>query len=67
MSKICYVCDKRPSVGNLVSNANNKVKRWIYPNVQKLRFMLTGATQKRVIRDSVCTKCMKAGKVIKVI
>jgi len=63
--RICNICDKRPQVGNLVSHANNKVKRWIYPNVQKMRFSVTGT--KKVVRGSVCTKCLKGGKVQKVI
>ena len=65
MSRICAVCDKRPQVGNLVSHANNKVKRWVYPNVHKMRF--TTPQSNKVKRASVCTKCVKAGKVTKVI
>lgn len=65
MANICSVCDKRPQVGNLVSNANNRVKRWIYPNVQVMRFKLKG--QRTVQRGAVCTKCVKAGKIEKVI
>lgn len=65
MARICDICDKRPTVGNLVSNANNRVKRWIYPNVQKLRYTVTNCT--KVVRGAVCTKCMKAGKIQKVI
>ena len=65
MSNICLICDKRPVVVNNVSNANNKTKRWVYPNVQKIRFTLKG--QKSIKRGPVCTKCLKAGKVEKVI
>jgi large subunit ribosomal protein L28 len=65
MARICDICDKRPHVGNLVSNANNRVKRWIYPNVQKMRYTVSSC--KSVVRGSVCTKCLKAGKVQKVI
>ncbi len=65
MSRICVVCDKRPHVGNLVSNANNKVKRWVYPNVHVVRFSYVG--QSTVNRGAVCTKCVKAGKIEKVI
>jgi large subunit ribosomal protein L28 len=66
MSRICCVCDKRPQVGNLVSHANNRVKRWIYPNVHVIRFSITGRPNK-VMRGAVCTKCVKAGKIQKVV
>ena len=66
MARICDVCDKRPSVGNMVSHANNRVKRWIYPNINKMRYTLAGIPGK-VMRGGVCTKCTKAGKVQKVI
>jgi large subunit ribosomal protein L28 len=65
MARICDMCGKRPQVANLVSHANNRVKRWVYPNTQKIRFTVPG--QARIARGSVCTKCVKAGKVIKVV
>lgn len=65
MANICVICNKRPRVANNVSNANNKTKRWVYPNVHTMRFTLKG--QKSVKRGAVCTKCVKAGKVEKVI
>jgi len=67
MAKICFVCGKGPQVANLVSHANNKVKRWVYPNVQKLRFTLNSAGTGKVVHSNVCTKCMKAKKVHKVL
>ncbi len=66
MAQICSVCNKRPQVGNLVSHAKNRTKRWVYPNVHKMRFTLTGHP-KTVKRGAVCTKCVKAGKIQKVI
>ncbi len=65
MANICFVCDKRPRIVNNVSNANNKVKRWAYPNVHTMRFSLKG--QRSVVRAAVCTKCVKAGKITKVV
>ncbi len=67
MARICDICDKRPTVGNLVSNANNRVKRWIYPNVQKMRYTVSASNSNKVKRGAVCAKCLKAGKVQKVI
>lgn len=65
MANICFICEKRPQVARLVSNANNKTKRWVYPNVHVMRFKLKG--QLNVHRAAVCTKCVKAGKVEKVV
>lgn len=67
MARICVICDKRPQVANLVSHANNKVKRWVFPNVHTMRFKVTGDASNTVKRGKVCTKCMKANKVQKVI
>ncbi len=67
MARICKVCGKGPRVDNLVSHANNKVKRWVYPNVHRVRFVLTNSSNNKVMQGSVCAKCMKAGKIKKVI
>ncbi len=64
MSRICCVCGKGPQVGNIVSHANNKTKRWVYPNVHRMRFTLS-EHDSRVKSGNVCSKCMKAKKVIK--
>ncbi len=65
MANICLVCEKRPRVANNVSNANNKTRRWVFPNIIKMRFSLKG--QSTVNRGAVCSKCVKAGKVEKVV
>ncbi len=67
MSRICDVCGKRPQVKNKVSHANNKVKTWVYPNVHRMRFTETGCSSGKVHAGSVCTKCVKAKKVQKII
>ena len=67
MSRMCAVCGKGPQVGNLVSHARNRVKRWLYPNVHTMRFILVADPRQRVQRGGVCTKCVKAGKVKKII
>ena len=67
MARICAICEKRPRVGNLVSNANNKVKRWLYPNVHTMRFKIVKDPKGLVHRAKVCTKCVKAGKIQKVV
>ena len=40
MARICEITGKRPRVGNNVSHANNKTKRWFYPNLQMQKFYL---------------------------
>lgn len=65
MANICVICDKRPQTAQLVSHANNKTKRWVYPNTHKIRYNHPG--ERSVKRGAVCTKCVKAGKVIKVV
>jgi large subunit ribosomal protein L28 len=57
----CEICGKRPLVGNNVSHANNKTKTRSLPNIQKVRATVNGRTQ----RVRTCTRCLKAGKVVK--
>lgn len=61
MAKVCAICGKKPVAGNNVSHANNKTKRRFLPNLQTVRALVDG-TPKRI---TVCTSCLKAGKVIK--
>jgi large subunit ribosomal protein L28 len=58
---MCEICGKKPSTGNNVSHANNKTKRRWLPNLQSVRANVDGQT--KTMR--VCTKCIKAGKVVK--
>ncbi len=67
MARICGVCGKSPQVANLVSNAKNRVKRWVYPNVHSMRYTLSNCQKGTVKRGKVCTKCVKAKKIQKVI
>ncbi|MBN2252872.1 MAG: 50S ribosomal protein L28 [Kosmotogaceae bacterium] len=63
MSKVCEICGKAPTTGNMVSHSNRKTKRWWKPNVHKVRVMIDG----EVKRVRVCVKCLKAGKVTRAI
>lgn len=67
MSRVCNICGKRPQVANIVSHANNRIKKWVFPNVQKMRFIIKNRPEKKVINGKVCTKCLKAGRVQKVV
>lgn len=59
MSAVCEICDKRPHRGFQVSFSHKRSKRSWSPNVQRIRIFESGRTR----RASVCTSCMKAGKV----
>jgi len=61
MAKICDVCGKKPMFGNNVSHANNITKRRWQPNLQSVRALVEGKPK----RLTVCTSCLKAGKVVK--
>jgi large subunit ribosomal protein L28 len=61
MSKRCDVCGKGPQFGNRVSHANNRTRRRFDPNLQAVRALVEGRAQ----RIRVCTRCLKAGKVVK--
>lgn len=61
MANFCYVCGKGPQSGNNVSPANNRTKRRMQPNLQKVRIQEEG----RKKRVKVCTRCLKADKVRK--
>jgi len=65
MANICLACDKRPRAGQNVSHANNKTKRMFFPNVHKIRFRMKGQTS--IKRGAICTRCVRSGKVEKVI
>jgi len=61
MAKTCEICGKGPQFGNRVSHANNRTRRRFEPNLQSIRALVNGVTK----RVRVCTRCLKAGKVLK--
>jgi large subunit ribosomal protein L28 len=61
MANFCHVCGKGPATGNSVSHANNKTKRRFMPNLQRVKIVEDGSRR----RVRVCTRCLKAGKVLK--
>lgn len=63
MAKRCEICGKGPLVGNNVSHAHNRTKRRWLPNLKKIRAQVNG--QVRKIR--VCTRCIRSGRVVKVV
>ena len=76
MSKICYICGKKPVAGRHITRrglAKKKggvgqritgiSKRRFLPNLQTVRALINGKRKK--VR--VCTKCLKAGKITKAV
>ncbi len=63
MARVCHLCAKGPITGNNVSHAKNRTKRRWYPNLQTVRVLVAGAPK----RVSVCTQCIKSGKVKKAV
>ena len=63
MAKRCDICGKGPLVGNNVSHAHNTTRRRWLPNLKKVRAMVDG----KVKRIMVCTRCIKSGRVAKVV
>jgi large subunit ribosomal protein L28 len=59
----CRICGKGKTVGNNVSHANNRTKREIYPNLQKMKVIIDGRRQ----RAYVCTRCVRSGLVEKAV
>jgi large subunit ribosomal protein L28 len=61
MSKVCSVCGKAPTAGRNVSHSHRVTNRTFRPNIQKVTVVENGHTKKA----NVCTKCLKAGKVVR--
>ena len=59
----CFVCGKQRMAGQNVSHANNVTKRVFKPNVQNVRAMVGG----RPMQITVCTRCLRSGKVEKAV
>ncbi len=58
MAKRCQITGKRPMAGNNVSHANNKTKRWQYPNLQRKRIWVPELN--RYVRVRVSTRALRS-------
>jgi large subunit ribosomal protein L28 len=65
MAQRCDVCGKGPSVGHKISHAHNVTKRRWLVNLVRMRGKIGAAGTVKRLR--VCTRCLKAGKVVKVV
>ena len=63
MSRKCEICGKGQASGNNVSHSNRHTRRKWNANIQPVK-VNEGGTIKRI---KVCTKCLRAGKVNKVV
>lgn len=61
MSRRCFVCGKKTVIGMSVSHSMRHTKRTFMPNLQKVTILAAGKKRK----EYVCTKCLKAGKIVK--
>ncbi len=61
MAATCDICAKKPGFGMSVSHSHRRTKRRWNPNIQRVRAVVDGSPK----RVSVCTRCLKAGKIQK--
>jgi large subunit ribosomal protein L28 len=61
MAKRCEICGKRPVVGRNISHAHNVTPRRFEPNLQTVRAMINGGVR----RLRVCTRCLRANRIVK--
>jgi len=59
MARLCEVCGKDVQTGMIVSHSHHRTKRHWSPNVQRVRAIVNGKPQ----RLTVCTRCLRSGKV----
>jgi len=60
VASVCDVCGKGPGFGMSVSHSHRRTRRRFNPNIQSVRAVVGRGTRRRL---SVCTSCLKAGKV----
>ncbi len=61
MSRKCEICGKGTTFGNTVSHAKNRSRRTWYPNLLEVKTKVDGSIK----TVKLCTRCLKAGKVVK--
>jgi large subunit ribosomal protein L28 len=63
MAAKCDICGKGPVTGNSISHSHRKTKRRWEPNLHSMKASISGSLR----RVRVCSSCLKAGKVTKVV
>ncbi len=59
MAKKCEICEKGVKTGFKISHSHIRTKRKWTPNLQPVKADIHGSIR----RISVCTRCLKSGKV----
>ena len=59
MAKYCEVCGKGTISGHSITHSDRKIKRTWKPNVRTITVVENGKTS----RKTVCTRCIRSGKV----
>lgn len=59
MAKYCQVCGKGTISGNSITHSDRKIRRTWKPNVRTIAVVENGKTS----RKTVCTRCMRTGKI----
>ena len=62
MARVCDICGKKPMAGNSISHAHNVTRRRFMPNLHKVKAV---DDKGRPVRLTVCTRCLRSGKVTK--
>ena len=63
MARVCAACGKGPSFGHNRSHSMVATKRRFDANLQRVRIRVSG----KPARAYVCTRCLRSGKVEKVV
>ena len=58
MARVCEMCGKGPTSGNMVSHSNRRTRRRWLPNLQKVNLLLNGTPRSL----KVCTRCLRSYK-----
>ena len=61
MSQVCEICGKGPKACRSISHSHRVTNRTFHPNIQRVSCVENG----RSVKKNVCTKCLKAGKVVR--
>ena len=59
----CATCGKQRTIGNNVSHANNRTKKLIMPNLQRMRIN----TKNGIKKMYVCTRCLRSKTIKKAV
>lgn len=63
MPKVCEICGKGPHFGQSISHSHRATKKKWKPNLQRVK----AKSKKGIKRIWVCTRCLRSGKVTKVL